>query len=154
MNMRKFLLAAPWVTASVAAIYAISRWNRLPARMAVHFTSFMGIHPNGWHPKTVAIPVMLLLMLGIVAVVTVMLSMPDKIYVREGVLSDPVEDKRQMLRLLLAMHILVGGVLLPLSVVRIVDFNLQAPPQASPTVKPLGNSIATPAASPLDRAMA
>jgi uncharacterized membrane protein len=121
--MKKLLIAAPWITASAAAIYAVSQWPRLPARMAVHFTSFMGTHANGWHAKTTAVPVLLFLMFGILTLFTVMLLNPERIHVRGGALSDPVEDRRRAARTLLAAHIFVG-IMLPVTLVYVIGRNL------------------------------
>jgi hypothetical protein len=121
--MRKLLIAAPWVTASWAAFYALSQWSHLPPLMAVHFTSILGHTPNGWHPKAQFFATMLLLMFGLLTVFTMMLSMPARMRVREGPLSDPVNDRRHILRMVLAAHIFVG-VWMPIAIAHIVNFNL------------------------------
>jgi uncharacterized membrane protein len=122
MNVRKLLIAAPWVTASGAALYAASQWSRLPARMALHLGA-MG-RPNGWQAKGMALSVQLLLMFGMLALFTVLLSMPWKIRTSDRALSDPVEDRRLALQIILLIHNLIGGVLLPLSLIHIVNRNL------------------------------
>jgi hypothetical protein len=91
--------------------------------MAVHFTSFMGRTPNGWQSRAIAMPMMLLLMFGILAVFTVMLASPQRIRLREGALADPVADRRRKVRVLLWAHIFVG-VLMPLLVVYVINRNL------------------------------
>jgi hypothetical protein len=47
--MRKVLIAAPWIPAAGVATYVFSRWNRLPARIAVTF--FNG-GPSRWRAET------------------------------------------------------------------------------------------------------
>jgi len=119
--MRRLLIAAPWITASCAAAYAVSQWNRLPARMAVTF--FMG-RVTGWQAKGTFIPFALLLMFGCLALLTILLSMPAKIRIREGPLSDPVQDRRHLLQILLAGHDLICGLVLPLTLIHVVSVNL------------------------------
>jgi glucan phosphoethanolaminetransferase (alkaline phosphatase superfamily) len=122
-NLRSFLIGAPWVTASWAAFYALSQWKRLPPLMAVHFTSILGSVPNGWHPKAQFFATMLLLMFGLLTLFTVMLSMPARVRMREGALSDPVTDRQHMIRIVTAAHIFVG-VWMPISIAHIINFNL------------------------------
>ena len=119
--MRNLMIAAPWITASAAAAYAISQWNRLPERMAVTF--FMG-RVTGWQAKAAFIPIVLLLMFGSLALLTILLSMPAKIRVREGPLSDPVEDRRRRARGLFVAHDLICGLVLPLTLTHVVSVNL------------------------------
>ena len=76
MTMRKVLIAAPWILAAGAAVYVLSRWNLLPARIVVTF--FNGA-PIGWAAKSTAIPVMLALMFGMMALFTVLLTMPGRV---------------------------------------------------------------------------
>lgn len=121
--MRTFLIGAPWVTASWAAFYALSQWSRLPRLMAVHFTSILGGVPNGWHAKAQFFATMLPLMFGMLTLFTVMLSRPERVRMREGALSDPVNDRRHLVGLLTAAHIFVG-VWMPISIAHIVNFNL------------------------------
>jgi len=119
--MRKLLIAAPWVTASGAAYYAVSKWSELPNRMAVTF--YMG-QVSGWQGKGTFIPMALLLMFGGLALFTALLSRPGRIRVRDGALSDPVEDRRRAVGIMLAAHTLILGLLLPLCLLHVVSKNV------------------------------
>lgn len=127
--MRKLLIVAPWMTTSCAAFYAISLWNRLPARMAVTF--FMG-RVTGWQAKAVFIPFWMALTFGCLTLFTLMLARPQKLRIREGPLGDPVADGRRIVRVLLVAHVFAGGLLPGMP-------GLYYAPQISPTVNPLGN---------------
>jgi hypothetical protein len=119
--VRKLLIGAPWVTASASAVYAVSKWNELPGRMAVTF--FMG-RVTGWQAKGTFLSFEIALMFGCLALFTVMLSWPEKIRLREGALSDPVADRRLAVRALSAAHLAIGGLLLPISLAHVVSRNL------------------------------
>ena len=119
--MRKLFIAIPWITASGAASYVAAKWSQLPGRMAVTF--YLG-RVSGGQAKDTFIPVMLVLMFGILTVFTILLSMPGKIRIHEGALSDPVADRPLAVRILLLAHVLIGGLLAPLSFVHVVSRNL------------------------------
>jgi hypothetical protein len=89
--------------------------------MAVTF--YLG-RVSGWQAKDTFVPVMLVLMFGMLTVFTILLSMPGKIRIREGVLRDPEADRRLAVRILLLARVLIGGLLVPLSFVHVVNRNL------------------------------
>jgi hypothetical protein len=132
--MKKRLIFAPWITATAAALYAIWNWNRLPARMAVTF--FMG-RVTGWQAKETFLLFALLLMFASLSLLTFLLSKPRRIRLYEGPLTDAAQDRRRLVRILFAGHMLICGLVLPLCLVHIVSWNLYY--QMSPTVNPFGN---------------
>jgi hypothetical protein len=119
--MRKLLIATPWITASGAASYIASKWGQLPGRMAVTF--YLG-WVSGWQARDTFVPVALVSMFGILTVLTILLSMPGKIRIREGALSDPEADRGRAVRILLLAHVPIRGLLVPLSFVHVVNRNL------------------------------
>ena len=129
--MRKVLIAAPWIPAVCAAVYVYSQWDRLPARIAV---TFFQARPSGWGAKTVSLLFMLGLLFGILAVLSIVVALPQKIRGKQAVtvtlmgsqepaLADEAGDRPMRERLLLAAH-WVAGLLLPLSIWHVVDWNL------------------------------
>jgi len=89
--------------------------------MAVTF--YLG-RVSGWQSKQTFIPMALALMFGILTLFTALLSTPTRIRVRDGALSDPEEDRRRILHILLVAHDMIGGLLLPLSLIHVVTKNL------------------------------
>lgn len=68
----KFLASLLWLAVPATALLYASSWHRLPARVATHF-DFQG-QPNGWASRDVLLVFFLVLMFGIVATATWVLS--------------------------------------------------------------------------------